>query len=388
MRCAAAKSVGVEGMRALDRVRAWLFESPWWLFVTILSAVMVVRTGIWGMPGIFAQRRLAIDPFTNPFLHDPHNYYLIWNWLGPFIAWALGLKSRFGFIAMYAAFSVAYVALFVRIAITRIGHDQWRKAVILFFVLPVSATSFYNLGYDSLTLFLMMLALSWPRQIVVTVAAGILLGMQHFEIALVATTALCAFSLLRYKSNTSDYTLKFSVPLLISVILGHGVLLYIFQRYAIETDPGRTHYVLSELARITSTFFFRMHVILWSICGVGWLAVMRYADGGRSTAAFFVTLVGTIFVFVPIVDDQTRVACLITFPLIAVALLLNKEWLATIDEREAALLWIISTLSAWSWVLTGNPRSSAFPFDLAAVAHYMLGWPDVPDVAFMQWPFL
>ena len=183
--------------RTIDSaLRGWLFESPRYQFAVVLFAVSLLKTGVWYFPSIEAMRQLAVNPFANPF-SGPGGDYLIWNWLGPFLAWSLGATSKPAFILFHLLFSLAFTGLFLWLSFTRLPDREARVAVALFFMLPVSATAYFWVGMDSITLFLMLAAFVFPRRGAWAFCIGLLLGMQHFEQGAVAAGSLLSAVLLQ-----------------------------------------------------------------------------------------------------------------------------------------------------------------------------------------------
>ena len=88
----------------------------------------------------------------------------------------------------------------------------------------------------------------------------------------------------------------------------------------------------------------------------------------------------------PFVSDETRVVCIVAFPLFAIYILLNREFLKSLNRQMAAAILGIWLLVPWPYVLGGTPVWSVFPFDLAFVLHKYLGWFNVPTDQPM-WPF-
>ena len=83
-------------------------------------------------------------------------------------------------------------------------------------------------------------------------------------------------------------------------------------------------------------------------------------------------------VITPIIGYQTRVDCIILFPLLWFFLLNNSKFLEKLIWTEVIGglgLWLIIP---WIWVW-GVPRWSVFPYDIYYVLHRLfhhLTWPD------------
>ncbi len=130
------------------------------------------------MPNLPSYRALAENPFINPFT-DPSAHYLVWNWLGPYLAWWMGLETTGGFFALHLVFTVLFLATFVAWAFRRFEARTARTAIALFCILPPLATALFWVGMDSLTLLLMLMMLIARRRLALAVPLGVLLGLQH-----------------------------------------------------------------------------------------------------------------------------------------------------------------------------------------------------------------
>lgn len=370
-------------VRFIERV---VFESQTWKFILLILAITLIRTGIWQIPNLELSLQIAQDPFNNPFT-DNDAHYLFWNWLGPFLAWLVGAKSKAAFFLFHLAFSAAFSLLFIRIVFARFSNQTARSALILFSVLPVSATAYFWVSTDSLTLFLILLALAFPEYALVTFLSGVALGMQHFEQGFVAVGGLLFSQILsrRYQDTTLPYSPKFAILWFIGVVAGKLLLLGLFNYLSIEVNSGRLYFLSQHFRLLLKVSFFYFHIIAWSVLGLGWLAALRYVDWGRKTIPFFLTLLGFCFL-IPISADQTRVLAVVTFPLLATYWLFNRDFLEKITRTEYAFLFILWVLVPWAWTWGGVPKWSVFPHDIAYLLHELFGWFRIPSDP-SEWPF-
>jgi hypothetical protein len=114
------------------------------------------------------------------------------------------------------------------------------------------------------------------------------------------------------------------------------------------------------------------------------VVLLRYIDRGRDSLPFlipFVFLCG----FSIITFDQTRVVCIITFPLIAVYWLLNEDFLNRVGDGELSLIFLIWVMMPWFFVWQGIPRWSAFPYDIVYLVYRIFGFALPADIS--GWPF-
>ena len=372
-------------MNAINKIEKFIFASDAWKLVLVISLLIFFKTGIWYIPNLGMSQSIAQNPFTNPF-HDPNAHYLIWSWLGPFLAWLIGVTGKWQFFSFHLFFSVAFTLLFIRIAFNIFSNDLARSSLVLFSILPVSATTYFWVGPDSITLFLMLSALAFPGSLVFTFFIGLLLGMQHFEQGFFAAAGLLFAIVISHKQGyVLRYSWKFCLLLLIGVISGKFLLFSLFSHYSINVNSGRMHWLREHLDLLLNLFFFHFHYIIWSVLGLGWLVALRFTDWGLKSVPFFLTLAG-LCLLLPVSGDQTRVLAIITFPLVSVYWLFNQDFLEKLTKREISLLFTAWALMPWGWVWGGAPKWSAFPYDIAYVLNRLLGWPNVPaDQAL--WPF-
>lgn len=372
-------------MNAINKIEKFIFESDAWKLILVIALLTLFKTGIWYIPNLGASQAIAQNPFTNPF-PDPNAHYLFWSWLGPFLAWLIGATGKWQFFAFHLFFSVAFTLLFIRVAFNTLSNDLARSSLVLFSVLPVSATAYFWVSSDSITLFLMLLALAFPRSLAFTFIVGLLLGMQHFEQGFFAAAGLLfAIAISHRQGYALKYSWKFCLLLLIGVIAGKFLLFGLFSHYSINVNSGRMHWLREHLHLLLNQFFFHFHYIIWSVLGLGWLVALRFTDWGVKSVPFFLTLAG-LCLLLPVSGDQTRVLAIITFPLVSAYWLFNQDFLKNLAKREISLLFTAWALMPWGWVWGGAPKWSAFPYDIAYVLHRLFGWFNVPaDPAL--WPF-
>lgn len=373
-------------MNAVSKLEQFIFEAKAWKLIVVLALLSLFKTGIWQIPIMHASQAIAQNPFVNPFEQIPDAHYVFWSWLGPFLAWLVGATGTWQFFVFHLLFSMAFTVLFVKIAFDNLPQELARKSLILFCVLPVSATAYFWVSYDSITLFLMMLALAFPRSLPLTALVGVLVGMQHFEQGFFAAGGLLFATAISHRQGYFlRYSWKFCLALLLGIIAGKLVLVGIFNHYDIKVNSGRMHWLRDHLGFLLNLFFFHVHGILWSVLGLGWLAALRFSDWGKRAIPFFVTLAG-LCLLLPISGDQTRVLAIVTFPLVTAYWLLNQDFLGTVGRREFAWLFAAWAMMPWAWVWDGEPKWSAFPYDVALVLHHLFGWFALPaDLG--RWPF-
>jgi hypothetical protein len=372
-------------MQFTRKIEQLLFESPTWKLLAVVSALWLVKTGIWVYPNPLALWAMAQNPFASPFT-NPDEHYLMWSWLGPWLAWLAGATTMTKLFALYLAYSAAFTFLFVRVALASLPRELARTAIVLFAVLPVSTTAYFWVGQDSLTLLLIMTALAFPSAPLVTAVAGVLLGMQHFEQGFFAAAGLCAAVFLnRRQGYPLPYGLKFCLLLVGATVTGKLALVGLFRHYDIHVNSGRMYWLRQHLGLLLSSFFLHVQGIVWSVLGLGWLAAARFADWGRRSLPFFLVL-GGLCLLAAVSGDQTRVVAIVSFPLVTAYWLLNPDFLSRLGRREVALLFGLWVVMPMSWVWMGAPKWSLFSYDVAYVLHQAFGWFALPE-RLAAWPF-
>jgi len=371
-------------IRFIDIIEKLIYQSRPSRFIALLLVVSFVKTGIWYMPNLDGWRAIAVNPFRNPFI-EPYNHYLFWNWLSPFAAWVLGLQNERPFLYFHLLFSAAFTCTFIALIWTQFEERNARTALVLFLAIPASATAYFWVGMDSVTLFLMLLLLVVRRHLWLVLPIGVLLGMQHFEQGFVAFGALLLALLLSFIQKTgSDYSIRWAIACLVGVVLGKIILVLIFSHFGIYVNSGRA-YLLQWYRMYVGFFYFHFQYVLWSAFGAAWIAVAKYAERGKAALPFLVVLSG-LLLLLPLVADETRVFSIVSFPLVAAYLLLDPGFLQSLDGRLVSAIFGIWLIVPWPWAWLGKPLVSIFPYDIAYVLHQVFGWLRVPPNQPL-WPF-
>jgi len=325
------------------------------------------------MPCLDSCLKIAQNPFVNP-LESPDSQYLFWSWLGPFLAWLVHLNHNLTqFILFHFFFSIGFTSLFFKMAFANFNEKVARTACIIFMILPVSATSYYWVSGDSITLFLMLLAMVLINHRIPMLFIGIALGMQHFEQSFFAVLAIsiAVFSEWKFNKKSKPRASVLSLFILLtSIILGKLLLYVIFQHYYIQVNSGRWYWLKAHRKLLAQQFLLHIHSVFWSIFGIGWIFFLKFQKEKKSFYSFFLGLI-FLCLLLPVSGDQTRVLAIVTFPLVYLYWLSNKhflEGLTTKEMTEFTALWI---LIPWSWNWGGVPKWSAFPFDLHTFTKFL-----------------
>lgn len=364
---------GLGPMRFIDAIEKFIYRSKPGLLIGLALAVSFLKTGIWYMPNLEEWSAIALNPFRNPFA-DPNAHYLFWNWLSPFLAWRLGILDENSFLYFHLAFSILFTLTFLAFVWANFEDRDARTALVLFLALPVSATAYFWVGMDSVTLALMLLLFVVRRHLWLALIVGILLGMQHFEQGAVGFGALTCALLLSFVLKTkSKYSLRWAILSLVGVVLGKLALIVVFNHYHIEVNSGRTYFLRKVYIMYGSFFYYHFQYIAWSVFGVGWIAVAKFAERGKAAVPFLVALAG-LLLLLPLVADETRVLAIVSFPLVAAYLLLDADFLRALNGRLVAWIFGLWVMIPWPWAWEGRPLVSIFPYNMAYILHWLFGW--------------
>lgn len=374
-------------MKVLRLFERFVFETRTAVFVTALVALMLLKSGVWYIPNLWVYRAGAEDPFAGPPFEDPDYQYTFWNWLGILIPWLLRATGELSFFLVHLGFAVAFVLVMLAILLRRLPHEMGRTAAVIFAALPASTTSWFWVSHDGLTLLLMAVALAVARHWPLTLLVGVLLGMQHFEQALAGAGALFGATVLStWMRHRPPFPVASALALCVGTVLGKLELMWLFHSLDIEA-AGRWGWFTGHIDHLRNTFMLHWQWALWAVLGLGWLVLVRYLDLGRRAYPLLAGLL-VLLPLLPLVDDETRVMAVVTFPLLAAYWLTDTEFLGRLRRIEAAGLLAVFVVLPYTWVWMDVPRWSVQPYDVVYLLERLLGWfADVVPDAKDAWPF-
>jgi hypothetical protein len=371
-------------MRLTNTIDQFIYRSKRSRLLGIALLLSFVKTGIWYMPNFEGWQPMAFDPFHNPF-KDPTAHYLFWNWLGPFLGWRFRIHNPQSFLYFHFLFSIAFTVVFLSYIFLNLEERDARTSLVLFLAIPASATAYFWVGMDSITLAVIMLMLVARKRALVTLLLGVALGMQHAEQGFFAFGALlCALVLSDFMKFNAGFTISWAAASLAGVVAGKVILILIFHHYGIQVNSGRSYYLRQYGQMYASMFYYHFQYVVWSVLGVGWLAVAKFAERGKSALPFLLPLFG-LLLMLPIIGDETRVLAIVSFPLVAAFLLLNPDFLRSLDGRFVSWIFGIWLIVPWPWAWGGRPMVSIFPYNVVYVLHRLFGWFPYPTNQAM-WP--
>lgn len=339
----------------------------------ILILIQLIKTGVWVIPNIGLSFVISRDLTKNPF-SDPNAHYLMWSYLGPVLAHLLSIDTLSGFILMHLLLTLAGVVIyFSGLRKTYGALPCLKKSLIVYFSFPVAGTIWYWVGMDGITFLLMASILVFNRHWFIVLPLSILLGVNHFEQGFLGFFLLfIGVTIVRLREIKTSVSPRWCLLVLLGVIIGKGLLAYWFFTHELIV-LGRFYWLKQHFTMMLKQWFTHPHVILFSLFGTGWFFVLvAWKRLENVRAALLLTLV-TLTALSLVSADQTRVIALISFPFLHVFLIANEDFLSTINEKEFAAFLIAWILVPWAWCWGGDPKVSAFPFDLMWIADHLFG---------------
>ena len=360
----------------LDYFERRLAEARVTTVLAVLIVLYAVKAGIWTIPSITDLSVLSQNPFQNPY--SGASQIIFENWLGPFLAWAVGASDPWSFTMLHAAFSAVFLGVTVSGIVATVPESERRKAVCVFAFFPVFWVPWYWVGYDSLTLALLaagLLVLARPWAVL---AVGVLVGLQHYEQGAVAFGVLFLV--------TADGLLSVGLPRLQAfgalagtggVLIGHLVLKAIIRTNHIHFDFGRGQWLSDHWDEVIHLNVGLFPNFLYGILGFGWIVLLRYLDGGsyrlKTAAAVLICAV-----VAGLTTDTTRVFSVISFPALGWLVVRDTAWLNSVSTRQIVVLGALWIATPWLYRWGGIYRTTVMPYDVDVLLNAAIGWPLLP----------
>lgn len=374
------------------------FSAPASTFIIFWLATLIVKSGIWVIPGIEVYRQISLSPFHPPqssFLANEMVHYLFYSWLLPFTAWATNFTTPAKFILLCFLFSLAFLALAIFFLFKFLRSEEARKALLILFALPVGMTSLYWIGYDGLTLLLMLVGvvvvskgskLNYFGPLII----GALLGLQHFEQGLFGFLILVSYYFFGREPGDQikrhNDILQRLALLIAGLAIGKLILWAIITMNQIPISAGRSAWVMVAWKGILKRFFLRSQIIIYSLLGVVWLFALAGIIVSRKRF-YWLAIVLFLVGLSAIVEDQTRVVAVVSFPLIFTILLEGQSLLQCMSRPATLLLAALYLITPYAWVWTGIPQASSFPYAFYLLFKVSKGTHFEPWWSWFVWPF-
>lgn len=346
-----------------DSNATWLVRIPRSLFLLALLLIEIIKVGVWWKPDLSFKLAYSQNPLVNPWPESPLSQSHMWTWLSPAIGHVTGATTPTSYLLLHLLFLVAFIAILVTTIFKRMPEGPARFAVLGFACLPITPTLFIWLGDDALTALLILLAIINPRARALSIAAAVLLGMQHFEVGVGATAILAiAYTVGHFAREPRFVTTGHIVRMGAGIIIGRLLLIGIFEFASVQVTGGRQTWLETYFSDLLQQYFSSWQFILYSLLGVTWLLFFiswRFRELASPTsvgAAVLAAFLLTSFVF-----DQTRIASLALLPVMLTYWTLNSAFLAAVHQRFFVFLALLYVITPIIWVWQGEVQPGAFP---------------------------
>lgn len=353
-----------------------------------LTLIIILKVGIWYHPALWKLLEISIDPFSNTLISNPYSHYLYYNFLGGFLGNLFGFNTKITFFLYHLFFSIIFFYLYVHFVFKKLSNKYATFSVILFLVLPVSTTSFFWVGYDSIILSIMMISIILSRYLTLVFILGILLGLQHFELTFLAALSLLVLNIYNKFSKKYSYlNLNYSISMILGILFGKFLLEYYFYHIGLDINSGRISYTSDYLKYFIYQAYFNFHNIIWFALSVGWIIIIRYFFFKDKNNFFLLIILGQLLILF-IVDDTTRVYANLSFLIIFSQILVNKNFLQNIKNYEISILLILWLVLPYGWAWQGVLRASMFTYDFAYFINYFFNLFNNESInSSIIWPF-
>ena len=373
---------------SVDRLFAW----PFWLLAALVLGANILTQGVWMVPSLDAVSLMARDVTQNPYPNSVMQF-LFSSFLMPLIAYAVGLnKTPTDYFTLCALVLLVGMMLGFGSLRRRFGDQTARIVMLLFGATPLINVLLTWIGYgDPLTFTLATLLLALPAP-ALRALFGALLAVAHFEQGCIIIALLCGL-LPFVDADLKARTRWLGMALMIAgFIAGKIAIDLYFQIHNFQIVTTRATLIFDKVGplRFLSDTARYPLVLLFSILNVTWAAWLLVVVGSwRGNRRLFAVLLAgmalclgvTVFVL-----DQTRVGALLTWPLLAGAVIVAAR---DIDSREllkrlAAACFLLGLIVPRVIVWEGRIHTSSASFTAMLVTD-TLGLTDFIDQSVPWW---
>lgn len=320
------------------------FKKPDVLLVLIFLTA-IIKSGVWVMGNLETTRLIAENPFVNPFDNSDADY-LINSWLLNFIAYSVRATNPINYLALHIFFTILAILVGVVSVKRRMQIENNNYASYMFVMLPVSAGIFYWVGMDGFLFLLLILYFAIKRK-KLTVVLGILVGMQHFEIGIIAVTSLIFYDALTKKNTLHGLIRARPTYFALGMVLGKLTLITLFNvnnlivresRYSLGFD-NVIHNLVDNVRYLPAAVF--------SAIGIFWILVLKLERNKQKAflISFLIPVVASLFVW-----DQTRILQQSSILIVMRAFVLNKNLATGINREEIKYFFFAWLIIPWVWV--------------------------------------
>ena len=335
--------------------------------VVLAGIWAVLRSGTGIVPG--AEWHFAAVLVWPARPESPDEWYLADSPLGIVVGKALRVESlqAFLWLSSFAA-GLALAALATWAIVAAKGTDPWRAARLVLLA-PIGAILLAWIGmYDAFTVLAWAVALfAWlAGRPVIMATAGLLLGFQHFEHALLGLASL--FLVWQGLRERLPIALQKRSPLWFfpGIAMGKCALVLVFWIQGVSTS-GRRGWVSQFLYEWTTVGLNVLPLLLWSLFA-GWWAVVIFLglDSTRRQQLYLLSSLAIGIAATIVSGDRPRVFVLVLLPAVTVAAI---AFVGSVRRRSRegytieAIVWLAPPVLFW-----GKDVANANVIDLGVTA--------------------
>ena len=321
-----------------------IFNNPIVVLVTIFL-IAIFKSGVWIMGNLDATRLIAENPFINPF-EDSKDDYLLNSWLLNFVAFLIKATNPVSYLVLNIICTSLAIIVGVLTVKRKVQPKNQNYASYMFVMLPVSAGVFYWIGMDGFLLLLLVMYFALEKKLY-TVLLGILVGMQHFEIGIIAAASLIVYERLRSRDDENKNSVAKATILILGILMGKLNLIIIFHTNGIIVRENRftlgfdnVFHNLVDSVRYTPA-------ALFSAIGIFWIIILKLQKKEQKAflIAFTIPIVASFFVW-----DQTRILQQSSILIVMRAIILNEKMIDRIHPQEIKSFFVAWLIIPWVWI--------------------------------------
>lgn len=320
------------------------FKHTWSMFVLIFS-IAILKSGVWVMANLETSRQIALSPFKKPFEGSEADY-LVNSWFINFLAHTIQFTSPAKYLALHAIAAVLSIFVGYLIISKRYSGTTLTVSISIFAILPVNAAIFYWIGMDGVLVCLFMTSLLVKNTFLLALL-GIFIGMQHFELGIVAVLTLFTFEILIRKQKTDGKSVVEIATLLLGVLIGKVFLIIIFRFSGIVLQENRFTLGIENFRHNLVVHVRFLPAAIFTMFGVLWILILKMESTTRKAflIASAIPVLTSLFVW-----DQTRVLQISSTLLVMRAVVLNETLLKSLSFQELRYLLFAWLIVPWIWI--------------------------------------
>ena len=317
-----------------DRVVARTFAAPLWVLTTL---TLLAATLLHGYKPTTAMRDYVLPVVRDPWHQTIDSGFMYSSPLGPWITWLAGADTQTGVMR------VSYLIGVVSVAVSVWAVNRWaslfaaRLWLAAYFCSPQSwaATAYLGL-WDIITVAGLTVCMVAPTG--VCVAAGLVLGVNHFEQAFFGLVAIAA---IRVQIRRESW--RPAVAAIAGLVAGKVIVTVYLALCGIDTN-GRLDFIRDEgFGRFVDGWRHDIGIVEWAVYNVLWVGVIwMLATMKRDDRNLTILLHVLLTLPVLITFDLSRVYRTVTWPIVVLLVLYAAGWPDRRMVQRAAVLLVIA----------------------------------------------